>query len=78
MQSNDRITKIFLITLEGTGAIVVGIFLVAYLGGMFMDPSTTVLHMNPAFRFPLIVSGAALLVLILAGAILSSTRKALY
>ena len=75
MQPNDRQSKIFLLTLEGIGSVFVAVFLAAYLGGMFMTPSTTVLHMEPAFRIPLIVLGLALMVLILIGAVLSAARK---
>jgi hypothetical protein len=50
----------------------VGIFLAAYLGGL---PSTTVLHSEPAFRIPLIIFGAVLLVLILATVILAVFSK---
>jgi|WetSurMetagenome_2_1015567.scaffolds.fasta_scaffold1540764_2 hypothetical protein len=75
MQPNGRQSKIFMLTLEGIGAVFVAVFLAAYLGGMFMTPSTTVLHMEPAFRIPLIVLGIVLMVLILAGAVLSATHK---
>jgi hypothetical protein len=76
MQLNDKQTKIFLLTLEGIGAVFVAVFLSAYLGGMLMNPSTTVLHDQLAFRIPLIVFGAALLVLILVAVVLSIARKA--
>jgi hypothetical protein len=48
---------------QGVGAIFVGVFLAAYLGGM---PSTNVLHSEDAFRIPLTILGVVLLVLILA------------
>jgi len=76
MQVNDKQTKIFLLVLEGIGSVFVAVFLAAYLGGMFMNPSTTVLHMELAFRIPLIVFGAALLVLILTAVVLSIGHKA--
>jgi hypothetical protein len=75
MQTNDRQTKIFLLTFEGIGAVFVAVFLASYLGGMFMTPSTTVLHMEPAFRIPLIILGIVLMVLILVGAVLSAANK---
>ncbi len=53
-----------LLAVEGVGAVFVGVFLAAYLGGMFMNPSTTVLHSEPPFKITLFILGAALLVLI--------------
>jgi len=66
LEQNNKITNTLLLALQGVGAVFVGIFLIAYISGMFMNPSTTVLHSEPAFRIPLIVLGAALLVLSLA------------
>ncbi|MFH1329026.1 MAG: hypothetical protein ABIH76_09355 [Candidatus Bathyarchaeota archaeon] len=54
---------------QGVGAVFVAIFLAAYLGGL---PSTDVLHSEPIFRIPLIIFGAALLILILATAIMAA------
>jgi len=73
---NKRITNL-LLAVQGVGAVFAGIFLAAYLGGMFMKPSTTVLHSEPAFKIPLTVFGIVLLVLILATVVLavSSNRK---
>jgi pyridoxal/pyridoxine/pyridoxamine kinase len=68
---NKRITH-FLFTVQGVGAVFVGIFLAAYLGGL---PTTTVLDDEPAFRIPLIIFGAALLMLILATVVLAVKRK---
>jgi hypothetical protein len=56
-------------------AVFIGIFLAAYLGGLFMNPSTTVLHSEPIFRIPLIVFGAAFLILILAGVFIAASQK---
>ena len=64
-QQNKKTTTALLLALQGVGAAFVGIFLAAYLGGMFMNPSTTVLHSEPAFRIPLIILGAVFLVLVL-------------
>jgi len=76
MEPNDKRITNFLLGVQAVGAVFVGIFLVAYLGGMFMNPSTTVLHYLPAFRITLSVFGIALLVLVIAGVILSiSIRK---
>jgi hypothetical protein len=61
-----------LLSLEGVGTVFVGIFLAAYLGGL---PTTTVLHNEPAFRIPLIIFGAALLMLILATVVLAFLQR---
>ena len=75
MEQNNKTTRTLLFVLRGVGAVFVGIFLAAYLGGMFMNPSTTVLHSEPAFRFPLMIFGVALLVLTLAIIIVSVLSK---
>ena len=76
MEPNDKRITNFLLGVQAVGAVFVGIFLAAYLGGMFMNPSTTVLHSLPVFRITLSVFGIVLLVLVLAGVILSiSVRK---
>jgi hypothetical protein len=72
--NNKRIIN-FLLAVQGIDAIFVGIFLVAYLGGMFMTPSTTVLHSEPAFKIPLTVLGIILLVLVLATVALARFSK---
>ena len=61
--------RTLLLALEGVGAVFVGIFLAAYLGGMFMNPSTSVLHSEPAFRVPLFILGVVLLILTLGNAV---------
>ncbi len=61
-----------LFSLEGVGAVFVGIFLTAYLGGL---PTTNVLHDLPAFRIPLIIFGAALLILILVTVVVSFLKR---
>jgi len=71
---NKQITNL-LLAVQGLGAVFVGIFLAAYLGGMFMTPSTTVLHSEPAFRIPLTVFGILLLVLVLATIALAVSSK---
>ena len=71
---NKRITNLLLLT-QAVGAVFTAVFLAAYLGGMFMTPSTTVLHAMPAFRIPLTVFGAALLILILACVVMAATSK---
>jgi len=62
--SDKKVTK-FLFVVQSIGAVFVGIFLAAYLGGLFMTPSTTVLHSEPAFRIPLFIFGVVLLFLVL-------------
>lgn len=66
MMQKDKFTTNLLLITQAVGAVFVGIFLAAYLGGMFMTPSTTVLHALPDFRIPLIISGATLLIFVLA------------
>ncbi len=75
MEHNKAITNL-LFAFQGVGAVFVGFFLAAYLGGMFMHPSTTVLHAEPIFRIPLTIFGIVLLVLILAAVILAVSGKA--
>jgi uncharacterized iron-regulated membrane protein len=72
--NNKKITTL-LFALQGVGAVFVGIFLAAYLGGMFMTPSTTVLHSEPAFRIPLTILGVILLILILVIVVLSFYKR---
>jgi hypothetical protein len=59
--SDKKINK-FLFAIQGLGAVFVGIFLAAYLGGL---PSTDVLHSEPTFRIPLFIFGAVLVFLLL-------------
>ena len=75
MEQTNKLNRTLLFALEGVGAIFVGVFLAAYLGGMFMTPSTTVLHSEPIFKIPLIVFGIVLLVLVLAVVILATSSK---
>jgi len=72
--NNKRITNL-LLAVQAVGAVFAGIFLAAYLGGMFMTPSTTVLHSEPAFRIPLTIFGIVLLLLILATVVLAVASK---
>ncbi len=75
MEQINKSTRTLLFALEGVGVVFVGIFLAAYLGGMFMNPSTTVLHSEPAFKIPLMIFGAAILLLTLALAVLAARRR---
>ena len=62
MKLSDRKLNKFLFAIEGVGAVFVGIFLAAYLGGL---PSTDVLHSEAAFRISLFILGAILVFLLL-------------
>jgi len=75
LEQNNKLSNILLYAIEGVGAIFVVIFLSAYLGGMLMNPSTTVLHSELAFKIPLIISGAAFLVLVLAIVAVAKSTK---
>lgn len=75
MEQNNKTTRTLLFALQGVGAVFVGFFLAAYLGGMFMTPSTTVLHSEPIFKIPLMVLGVVLLVLILAAVIVAALSR---
>jgi uncharacterized Tic20 family protein len=69
--ANKKITTL-LYSVEGVGIVFVAIFLAAYLGGL---PTTAVLHSEPAFKIPLIIFGAALVILILVTTILAAATK---
>lgn len=66
-----------LFALEVAGAIFTAVFLFAYLGGLFMTPTTTVLHSELPVRIALIVAGAALLTLIMANILMGLREKTL-
>jgi hypothetical protein len=72
MQITEKKVNKLLLATQGVGAVFVGIFLAAYLGGL---PSTDVLHSEPAFRIPLIIFGAILLILVLSTVILAAYLK---
>lgn len=75
MQIPDkRITK-FLFAVEAVGVVFVGIFLAAYLGGLFVLPQTTVFHSDPIVRLALAVLGAVFLVLILVTVVLAYLKR---
>ena len=80
MKLSDKQINMFLFAVQGVGAVFVGIFLGAYLGGLLAPylsglPSTTVYHSEPAFRIPLLIFGVVLLALILVGCILAVLSK---
>ena len=72
MRLSDKQTAKFLFAVQGIGAVFVGIFLAAYLGGL---PTTAVLHSEPAFRIPLYILGVTLLVLVLSALVLAVLSK---
>jgi hypothetical protein len=72
LRLTDKQTAKFLFAVQGIGAVFVGIFLAAYLGGL---PTTAVLHSEPAFRIPLTIFGVALLVLVLSAFVLAGLSK---
>ena len=72
MRLTDKRISNFLFITQGVGAIFVGIFLIAYLGGL---PSTNVLHNEAVFRIPLSILGVVLLVLILATVIVAAFQR---
>jgi Na+-transporting methylmalonyl-CoA/oxaloacetate decarboxylase gamma subunit len=70
--TNHKLIETLLFSVEGVGAVFVAIFLAAYLGGL---PTTKVLDDEPAFRIPLQVFGAVLLVLILVTVVVAAVSK---
>lgn len=72
MRLSDKQINAFLFAAQGVGAVFVGIFLAAYLAGL---PSTAVFHSEPAFRIPLTIFGAVLLVMVLSAAFLAVLSK---
>ena len=74
MMNDNRLTK-FLFVIEGIGAVFVGIFLAAYLGGLFVVPQTTVFHSVFAVKTALAILGAVLLVLVLVTVVLAVMKR---
>jgi hypothetical protein len=72
LRLSDRQTDIFLFAVQGVGAVFVGIFLAAYLGGL---PTTVVLHSEPVFRIPLYILGIVFLVMMLSALVLAALSK---
>ena len=72
MTLTDKKLTSLLYSIEAVGAVFVVLFLVAYLGGI---PPTNVLQDQPAFRIPLQVFGAVLLILVLATVVLSFLKR---
>jgi hypothetical protein len=75
LEQKNKTIRTLLFALQGVGAVFVGIFLAAYLGGMFMTPSTTVLHSEPAFKIPLMIFGILFLVFVFVVVILAVSKK---
>lgn len=74
LELSNKQTGMLLYSVEGVGAIFVGIFLVAYLAGL---PTTDVLHSEPVFKVLLTVFGVLLLILVFATIILSRLGREL-
>lgn len=72
MRLTDKRVSNFLFVTQGVGAIFVGLFLVAYLGGL---PSTNVLHNEATFRIPLSIIGVVFLILVLATVIVAAFQR---
>ena len=72
MTLTDKKLTSLLYSIEAVGAVFVVLFLAAYLGGI---PTTNVLQDQPAFRIPLQVFGAVLLILVLATVVLSFLKR---
>ena len=72
LRLTDKRISNFLFVTQGIGAIFVGIFLAAYLGGL---PSTNVLHNEAAFRIPLSILGVLLIVLVFAAVIVAAFQR---
>jgi zinc transporter ZupT len=75
VETSSRGLSKLLFAVEGVGAVFVGVFLAAYLGGLFVVPQTTVFHSEPVVRFALAVLGGALLVLVLATVIVAILKR---
>jgi hypothetical protein len=71
----DKKVSYLLYAVEGVGAAFVGVFLAAYLGGLFVIPQTTVFHSDPTVKLTLGVLGGILLALILASVVLAAIKR---
>ena len=72
MRLSEKQITTFLFVAQGVGAVFVGIFLAAYLGGL---PTTLVLHSEPVFRIPLYILGVVFLVMVLSALVLAALSK---
>ncbi len=75
METASRGLSKLLFAVEGVGAVFVGVFLAAYLGGLFVVPQTTVFHSDPIVRFALAGLGIILLVLVLATVVFAVLKR---
>ena len=72
---NDKIIGTSLIALHVVGAVFSGLFLAAYLGGLFVIPQTTVFHSVPIIKQTLKVLGITTLATILVTVILAIFKR---
>ena len=72
MRLSEKQINAFLFAAQGVGVVFVGFFLAAYLAGI---PSTAVFHSEPAFRIPLTILGAVLLIMVLSASVLAVLSK---
>jgi F0F1-type ATP synthase assembly protein I len=72
LRLSEKQINAFLFAAQGVGAVFVGVFLAAYLAGL---PTTAVFHSEPAFRIPLTILGAVLLILVLSASVLAVFSK---
>lgn len=72
--SSQGLSKL-LFAVEGVGAVFIGVFLAAYLGGLFVVPQTTVFHSDPTVRLVLAILGVILLVLVLVTVIVAILKR---
>ena len=72
MRLSDKQINAFLFAAQGVGIVFVGIFSAAYLAGL---PTTAVFHSEPAFRIPLTILGAVLLIMVLSASVLAVLSK---
>ncbi len=75
MALTDKNITYLLYAVEGIGAAFVGLFLAAYLGGLFVIPQTTVFHSDPTVKLTLGVLGGILLALILTSVVSAIIKR---
>lgn len=72
MRVSEKQINAFLFAAQSVGVVFVGVFLAAYLAGL---PTTAVFHSEPAFRIPLTILGAVLLIMVLSASVLAVLSK---
>jgi hypothetical protein len=75
VESSGRGLSKLLFAVEGFGAVFIGTFLAAYLGGLFVVPQTTVFHSDPTVRLFLTVVGIILLLLVLITVVVAILKR---